>query len=190
MRFLRDALITLLALVVVVFVATYVRVQGGGLSAEDEPGRLERTVANRLVRLAIPPDAAHLTSPRAAPSRWREAADVFGDHCARCHGADGRGHTDLGENMYPKAPDLAGPSVQQLSDGALFYVIQNGVRWTGVAEGAHARRYVGPGRVHPPRAEPDVRRARVVVITDRARARARAGPGAPARPSLTAYRAW
>ena len=38
----------------------------------------------------------------------------------------------MGENMYPKTPDLAAPAAQGLSDGELFYIIQNGVRWTGM----------------------------------------------------------
>jgi mono/diheme cytochrome c family protein len=36
------------------------------------------------------------------------------------------------KNMYPKASDLTHPDVQQRSDGALFYIIQNGIRWTGM----------------------------------------------------------
>jgi len=38
----------------------------------------------------------------------------------------------MGENMYPRVPDLADPAVQRFSDGALFSIIQNGVRWTGM----------------------------------------------------------
>jgi plastocyanin len=34
--------------------------------------------------------------------------------------------------MYPPVPDLASPAIQELSDGALFAIIQNGVRWTGM----------------------------------------------------------
>jgi plastocyanin len=34
--------------------------------------------------------------------------------------------------MYPPVPDLGSPDVQRLSDGALFSVIQHGVRWTGM----------------------------------------------------------
>jgi hypothetical protein len=34
--------------------------------------------------------------------------------------------------MYPKTPDFADATVQAMSDGELFYVIQNGVRWTGM----------------------------------------------------------
>jgi mono/diheme cytochrome c family protein len=43
----------------------------------------------------------------------------------------------MGENMYPKVPDLADASVQRLSDGALFSIIQNGVRWTGMPAWKH-----------------------------------------------------
>jgi mono/diheme cytochrome c family protein len=39
--------------------------------------------------------------------------------------------------MYPKSPDLADPAVQRLSDGELFCIIQNGVRWTGMPAWKH-----------------------------------------------------
>jgi mono/diheme cytochrome c family protein len=132
-RFLRDALLTLVILAIVVCIVVYVAMANGGLSAVEQPGRIERAIAGRLVRLSIPSDARALKNPFAgAPDTWRDAEDHYADHCATCHGPDGRGQTDLGRYMYPKAPDLAGPSVQNLSDGALFYIIQNGVRWTGM----------------------------------------------------------
>jgi mono/diheme cytochrome c family protein len=34
--------------------------------------------------------------------------------------------------MYPRVPDFTSSDVQSRSDGALFYIIQNGVRWTGM----------------------------------------------------------
>ena len=34
--------------------------------------------------------------------------------------------------MYPPVPDLSASHVQEMSDGALFAVIHNGVRWTGM----------------------------------------------------------
>ena len=133
MRFLRDAVITLLVLVAVVWIAAYARIRAGGLSADAEPGAVERTVAARLVRLSIPSDAQQQQNPFYADSAaWRSAADHYEDHCAICHGSDGHGRTEMGENMYPKVPDLTDSAVQGLSDGALFAIIQNGVRWTGM----------------------------------------------------------
>jgi mono/diheme cytochrome c family protein len=133
MRFLRDALITLAVLLLMILVVAYVRIRAGGLSADAEPGTFERTVAMRLVRLSISPNAQQQQNPfREDPTAWQAAVDHFEDHCAMCHGSDGRAHTELGANMYPKVPDLADSAVQALSDGALFSVIQNGVRWTGM----------------------------------------------------------
>jgi len=138
MRFLRDALITLVVLIAVVWIAAYSRVRAGGLAADAEPGRVERAIASRLNRLSIPADARQQNSPfRADTTVWRTAADHYGDHCAACHGGDGHGATVLGQHMYPKTPDLADPAVQRLSDGELFYVIQNGVRWTGMPAWKH-----------------------------------------------------
>jgi len=133
MRFVRDAVITIAVLLIIAVVVVYAAVARGGLSAEERPGAIERSIARRLVRLAVPSDAKQQTNPFASKAEtWREAADHFQDHCAVCHGADGRGRTDIGQYMYPQVPDLADPVVQQMTDGDLFYIIQNGVRWTGM----------------------------------------------------------
>lgn len=85
------------------------------------------------MKLSVPPESRDQVNPYANdPSAWRSAVAHYEDHCASCHGTDGRGHTEMGEHMYPRVPDLSGASVQQLSDGTLFYIIQNGVRWTGM----------------------------------------------------------
>jgi len=34
--------------------------------------------------------------------------------------------------MYPRVPSLASPEVQQYSDAELFWIIQNGNRFTGM----------------------------------------------------------
>jgi mono/diheme cytochrome c family protein len=134
MRFIRDALITIAVLVAIVSIVLYTQVRAGGLAADAEPGHAERLIASRLVRLAIPADARQQQNPLSGDDKtiWRTAADHYGDHCAACHGNDGRGDTELGRNMYPGVPSFADETVQRLSDGELFYIIQNGVRWTGM----------------------------------------------------------
>jgi mono/diheme cytochrome c family protein len=137
-RFLRDAIVTVVVLAAVIWFVAFSHVRAGGLSADVQPGSMERAVATRLVRLSIPAGADREENPfSSAPDAWRTAAAHFEDHCAVCHGADGHGRTAMGENMYPKVPDLADPGVQRLSDGALFYIIQNGVRWTGMPGWKH-----------------------------------------------------
>jgi mono/diheme cytochrome c family protein len=133
MRFLRDAVITILLLAVVVGIFIFATVRRGALAADEEPGRFERSIAAQLVRLSIPPEADRQSNPFGGTAdAWQTARDHYQDHCAICHGRDGRGGTEIGKNMYPRVPDLSHAEVQNRSDGALFYIIQNGIRWTGM----------------------------------------------------------
>lgn len=52
--------------------------------------------------------------------------------CASCHGSDGRSPTAVGRAMYPPAPALDSPHVQNYTDPQLFWVIKNGIRLTGM----------------------------------------------------------
>ena len=62
----------------------------------------------------------------------RDGMGHFADHCAGCHANDGSGNTEMGRGLYPRAPDMRQPATQDLSDGDLFYIIENGVRFTGM----------------------------------------------------------
>jgi plastocyanin/mono/diheme cytochrome c family protein len=104
-----------------------------GLVSDRPPSRLETAMARRLVVLSIPASARELKNPYATdPLAWREGAEHFQEHCAVCHGRVGRGDSDIAKKMFPPVPDFADPGIQQMSDGALFAIIQNGVRWTGM----------------------------------------------------------
>ena len=104
-----------------------------GFSAKDQPSGTEAFVARRLRRLAIPRGARDLTNPvKAGPEVLSRAKEHFADHCASCHGNDGRGMTLIGRGLYPKPPDMTEAGTQELSDGELYYIIENGVRFTGM----------------------------------------------------------
>lgn len=104
-----------------------------GLSARAEPSAIERWIARRARLAAIPRDAAAKTNPVPdTPEVLAEARAHWADHCASCHGNDGTGESLMGKRTYPPAPDMRLPETQQMSDGALFYIIQNGVRMTAM----------------------------------------------------------
>jgi mono/diheme cytochrome c family protein len=104
-----------------------------GFSARDQPTRAEAFVARRLRHLAVPGRAKALQNPVAAtPDALAAARAHFADHCALCHANDGSGDTEVGRSLYPKAPDMRLPATQSLTDGELYYIIQNGVRLTGM----------------------------------------------------------
>ena len=104
-----------------------------GLSARDEPSGAEAFIARRLRRMAMPGRSRELKNPvQAGPEVLSGATAHFADHCASCHGNDGRGETIFGQGLYPKPPDLRREDTQKLSDGEMFWIIENGVRFTGM----------------------------------------------------------
>ncbi len=104
-----------------------------GISARDEPTAAEAFIARRLRRLAIPRSEREARNPVSpTPEALERSMAHWADHCASCHGNDGRGKTQMGQNLYPKAPDMTLPETQSLSDGELFAIIENGVRLTGM----------------------------------------------------------
>lgn len=104
-----------------------------GLSARATPTSLEAMMARNARHLAIPKDARATPNPVPdTPENLGESRRHFADHCASCHGNDGSGNTLYGRGLYPKPPDLRLQETQKLSDGELFWVIENGVRFTGM----------------------------------------------------------
>jgi len=101
--------------------------------ARQTPSTIEAALARRFRSLSLPSGASKAKSPFASsPQLLQEASRHFADHCASCHGNDGSGNTEIGRNLYPPAPDMRLAATQQLSDGELYYIIHNGVRWTGM----------------------------------------------------------
>jgi mono/diheme cytochrome c family protein len=104
-----------------------------GFSARDRPSRVEVLVARKARHWAIPSKANNLRNPMSATAEMLEhGRNHWADHCATCHANNGSGETEVGRNLYPKAPDMRRSETQSLSDGELYYIIRNGVRMTGM----------------------------------------------------------
>ena len=110
-----------------------VRLVEYGFSAREKPTGLEALLVRGARRWAIPAKAKRLKNPMPANAEMLEhGRDHWADHCATCHANNGSGETEIGKNLYPKAPDMRGPETQSLTDGELYYIIRNGVRMTGM----------------------------------------------------------
>jgi len=104
-----------------------------GVSARPQPSGLETFIARTVRNLAIGWHAGHPPNP--VPSTEEAIAEGrahFADHCASCHANDGSGDTEMGRGLYPRAPDMRLTATQNLEDHELFYIIENGIRLTGM----------------------------------------------------------
>ena len=128
-----TALAILLGLIAVATVGVFIWIGSRGLSARAEPGAVETAVARTMRSLAVPRGDRNRQNP-VSPTPEIIAAGMshFADHCAACHANDGSGETEIGLGLYPRPPDMRQAATQSLTDGELFYIIENGVRLTGM----------------------------------------------------------
>jgi mono/diheme cytochrome c family protein len=104
------------------------------LGALQDPGQLETILATRAKRLLIRRSSRDGIPPAPADLAVsiEEGGKLFGTDCAQCHGLDGNTPTDAGRWMYPRAPKLSSPEIQQYSDRDFFWIIKNGIRLSGM----------------------------------------------------------
>jgi mono/diheme cytochrome c family protein len=126
-------LLVFLVTVAVAVAAGVWYIRATGLSARVEPGAVEGRIARAVRRVAIPRDARERRNPVPRSDEVLALGRThFADHCASCHANDGSGNTDMGRNLFPKAPDMRLAATQELTDGQLFWIIENGIRFTGM----------------------------------------------------------
>ena len=123
-----------LTVIVVALVAAGLYALGArGFSTREHPSALERWVARRVRAMAAPANAGNLVNPVPdSPEALAAARAHWADHCAGCHANNGSGDTEMGKRMYPPAPDMRQAETQEMTDGDLFFIIQNGIRMTGM----------------------------------------------------------
>ena len=134
-----------IGILVVLLVVGAILSRGMGFTSRRSPLPLEPALARSALRWATPSKIVNAENPvKNSPEVLRDAMAHWADHCAVCHGNDGRG-TPLGRSLYPPAPDMVALRTQELSDGELFYVIEHGIPLTGMpawgngtADGEHA----------------------------------------------------
>jgi predicted CXXCH cytochrome family protein len=104
-----------------------------GFRATSEPTAFETVLARGVRNLAIPARARKERNPLlATPEILQEGRETFLARCAVCHGHDGAGTAAVGRNLYPRVPDLRAARTQDLTNGDLHYIIENGVQLTGM----------------------------------------------------------
>jgi mono/diheme cytochrome c family protein len=104
----------------------------GGISARSEPSPLEASLGFKARRMALRGSRDKLNPVSPTPEVIGAGMSHFADHCASCHANDGSGQTEMGQHLYPRAPDLRLAQTQGLTDGELFAIIEDGVRFTGM----------------------------------------------------------
>lgn len=123
----------IIAIIVVVLCAGLVASRMN-ISALATPGRIETRLATIAKHQIVARQAAKVLVAEPAPSETSANTGqvLFSIECASCHGKDGRSPTHIGQSMYPRVPDLGSAEIQSWSDSQLFWIIENGIRLSGM----------------------------------------------------------
>ena len=97
-----------------------------------QPGAVETKVLQEAKELTIGGKDWQNPSPDDAATR-ASGAEHFRHHCSVCHGLDGQNTgVPFAEKMSPPVANLASPDIQKYSDGQLKWIIENGIRLSGM----------------------------------------------------------
>lgn len=139
---MRPALIRLLAGVLALAVAAGLFVYSGVYNVSARAGHLPPTAW--LLHFAMRKSARTHATGIEVPQRMDErmvirGATWFSIGCAACHGEPGNPNPPIVDNMTPPAPRLT-PLIDEWSERELFWVVDNGIKYTGMPAWATAER--------------------------------------------------
>jgi len=134
MRAVGQLVVAALLVVAVMAIAAGAYLVTTGLKAQPEPGAIETRVARAVRGFAIPREVKARSNPiGTSADELKPGLEHFAKYCAMCHGNDGSGEgAAIGRGLFPKPPDMRAAATQTLTDGEIFYIIENGVRFTGM----------------------------------------------------------
>jgi mono/diheme cytochrome c family protein len=127
MRWIVSVLIAFVVLVAILLL----RLSTMNMSA-IAPGGMETAAVTRMKYAHIGGRTDKNPSPD-TPGTVKEGAEHFQHHCEVCHGLDGQNTgVPFAMNLAPPVADLASERVQRYTDGQLKWIIENGIRFTGM----------------------------------------------------------
>ena len=102
------------------------------LSADQKPGAMEDHFAMTAVDASLERRVIQRANPVAATDDNLVAgARLYLDHCAGCHGVPLNPDSSFARSFYPPVPEFFSDP-PDMSENQNFYIIQHGVRWTGM----------------------------------------------------------
>jgi len=120
--------------IVIIFAGGYVAASRGyvNFEADQQPSALERHFATDAVDAATERRAPERKNPMPASEENLVAgAQLYLNHCAGCHGVPANAESQFGRSFYPPVPAFFKDS-PDMPENQNFYIIQHGVRWTGM----------------------------------------------------------
>jgi mono/diheme cytochrome c family protein len=133
MKTLRVVVVTILLMFLVLAVGAFAYLKDHKFEAREKPTRLESRLVRTVRSISMPERDRNLANPvPATADALSEGFHHYAEMCAVCHGNDGTSHTETAEGLYPPVPNLRSHGTQSMTDGEIYYVIENGIPFSGM----------------------------------------------------------
>lgn len=103
-----------------------------GKKATDPPSEVESRFVNYLKTIRIPEAPSPSTPIEIGDENLLEGGEHYNHHCAVCHDLEGDADSDFAKAFNPPVADLTSEEVQRYSDGQLKWIVDSGIRFTGM----------------------------------------------------------
>ncbi len=103
-----------------------------GKPANVTPPNWEAYAVTQLKHLRIPTAPPPAEPIARSDENTLTGGEHFNHHCAICHELEGDADSKLAKSFYPPVSNLLLQAVQGYSDGQLKWIVDNGIRYTGM----------------------------------------------------------
>jgi mono/diheme cytochrome c family protein len=99
----------------------------------NPPGKVETTIITSAERHFLIGNKSQKNPLPDTPQTWADGKEAFSHYCVACHGMDGQNTgVPFSNRMSPPIPSLASPNVQRFTDGQLKWILDYGIRPSGM----------------------------------------------------------
>ena len=99
----------------------------------NSPGQLETKTMTYIKHYISVGNKKEKNPLRDTPETRADGKEAFSHYCVACHGMDGQNTgVPFADRISPPIPSLASPDVQSYTDGQLKYILDYGIRPSGM----------------------------------------------------------
>ena len=104
------------------------------MAATTKPSEMEEKIGEELFERSMEKRASNKKNPYSKndPAALASGMEHYQENCLICHGAPGVEPSEIGKGLNPPSPALDIDDTQEMSDGQLYWTIENGIRMTGM----------------------------------------------------------
>ena len=97
------------------------------------PGKLETNTINFAMHHLLAGNKKQKNPLNDTPENRADGKEAFSHYCVACHGMDGQNTgVPFADRLSPPVPSLASREVQTFTDGQLKWILDNGIRPSGM----------------------------------------------------------